>query len=129
MMQSLAYDIEAVMVEAIASGLFVSLCTLQAPSGVFGPSGAPDGVYVPVAGLVDIPCIAPPLQAGETRTLQEIEASDMQRVLLAGYYPTIDEGWRNGWQAVVDGVAYILFGVRGDSQNQSTELTVKRVTN
>ena len=53
----------------------------------------------------------------------------MQRVLLAGFYPTIDEGWRNGWQAVVDGVAYILFGVRADSQSQMTELTVKRVTN
>ena len=128
MYQGIQYDIEAVMVEAVDTGLFVSLCTLQAPSGVFTASGSPDGLYVAVAGLVDIPCIAPPLQAGETRTLAEIEASDMQRVLLAGYYPTIDEGWRNGWQAVVDGVAYILFGVRGDSQSQMTELTVKRVT-
>ena len=129
MNQDLRYEIENVMAEALDAGLFVSLCTLKEPSGVFLAGGAPDGLYTDVAGLVGIPCIAPPLQAGETRTLAEIEASDMQRVLLAGYYPTIDEGWRNGWQAVVDGVAYILFGVRGDSQNMMTELTVKRVTN
>ena len=129
MMQDLQFDIDSVMTEAVATGRFVSLCTLQAPSGVFTASGAPDGVYVPVDGLVDLPCTAPPLASGETRTLQDIEALDHNTVLLEGYFPTIDEGWRNGWQAVVDGVAYILFGVRGDSQSQMTELTVKRVTN
>ena len=128
MTQGFDYEIENVMAEAIGTGLFVSFCTLQEPSGDFNASGAPDGLYVDVAGLVDIPCMAPPINAGETRTLAEIEASDMQRVLLAGYYPTIDAGWRNGWRAVVDGVAYDLAGVRGDRQSQMKELTVKLVT-
>ena len=128
MMQGLQFDIDSVMTEAVATGRFVSLCTLQAPSGVFTTSGAPDGLYVPVGGLVDLPCTAPPLASGETRTLQDIEALDHNTVLLEGYYPTIDEGWRNGWIATVDGTDYILAGVRSDSQGMMTELTVKRVT-
>ena len=128
MTQGFDYEIENVMAEVADTGLFVSLCTLQEPSGTFTASGAPDGLYVDVPGLVGIPCMAPPINAGETRTLAEIEASDMQRVLLDGYYPTVDAGWRNGWRAVVDGVAYDLAGVRSDSQSMMTELTVKLVT-
>ena len=52
MNQGLQYEIEHVMVEANDTGLFVSLCTLQTPSGTFTLSGAPDGLYVDVAGLV-----------------------------------------------------------------------------
>ena len=128
MTQGLQFEIESVMVEALDTGMFVSLCTLQEPSGTFTAGGAPDGLYADVAGLVGIPCMAPPINAGETRTLAEIEASDMQRVLLDGYYPTMDAGWRNGWRAVVDGVAYDLAGVRSDSQSRMTDLTVKLVT-
>lgn len=41
---------------ARATGLFCSLCTFQAPSGVLTDNGYPDGTFVNVAGLVEIAC-------------------------------------------------------------------------
>ena len=128
------------MVEAIDTGLFVSLCTLQTPSGTFTLSGAPDGLYNNVAGLVNIPCTAPPpaesrVQATTVRDLAEITASELHHVLLAGYYPSVDLGWRGEgadatgpWRALIDGWAYEIMGVESDSQSQMTRLMVKLTT-
>jgi hypothetical protein len=131
--------IAGVMPATVATGLFVSLFTAQAPSGAFGPTGAPDGLYADVAGLVNIPCTAPPpsanrVQATTVRDLAEITASELHHVLLAGYFPALDLGWRGEgtpkgeWQAIVDGWAYTIMGVESDSQSQMTRVQVKLET-
>ena len=127
------YDLDAVMPEAIKTGLFVSLCTIQAPSGIFNASGAPDGNYVDVAGLVDIPCTAPPpseirIQSTELKGLAEIMAAQLKHVLLNGYYPTLEAGIRSGWQAVIDGTVYDALGAESDSQGTQTRMEVKLAT-
>lgn len=126
-----------------ASGLLSSLCTCQAPSEVLDDSGAPDGNYVDVAGLMNIPCTAPPpsdarIQATEVRALAEITAAELHHVLLNGYYPAIDLGWRNGWRLMlgdddgagnlINGYAYDIMGVESDSQEQLTRIEVKLAT-
>ena len=133
---ALSYPMDVVR----ASGLLSSLCTCQAPSGVFDDSGAPDGNYVDVSGLVNIPCTAPPpsdarIQAPEVRALAEITASELHHVLLNGYYPPIDLGWRDGWRLMlgdndgagnlINGYAYDIMGVESDSQEQMTRIEVK----
>jgi len=130
MYQGLSYEIAAVMPEAIATGLFVSLCTIQQPSGTFDAGGAPDGLYVDVDGLQDIPCTAPPsskkmaIASNEKKTMPQVEAFNFLHVLLSGYYPTILQSWR----AVVDGDSFDIIGTEHDSQMQMTRLMVRVVT-
>lgn len=126
----LAGDIAAVMPAAIDTGLFPSLCTFRSPSGVLTDSGAPDGLYVDIAGLVAIPCTAPPvstarLQASEIRSMAEILATEPHHVLLAGYYPAARAAWLGGAQAVIDGLAYTVMGVEHDSQKTMTRVSVR----
>jgi len=136
---ALSYPMDVVR----ASGLLSSLCTCQAPSGVFDDSGAPDGNYVDVSGLVNIPCTAPPpsdarIQATEVRALAEITAAELHHVLLDNYYPAIDLGWRGGWRLMlgdndgagnlINGFAYDIMGVESDSQEQLTRIEVKLET-
>jgi hypothetical protein len=139
MMQGLAADLSAVMPEVIASGLLVSLFTAQAPSGVYGATGAPDGTYANVAGLVNIPCTSPPISdsrllAGEVKALAEIAASEFHHVLLDAYYPAIDAGWRDGWRCTIasppDMVPYAfdIKGYEGDSQSKMSRVAVQLVT-
>jgi hypothetical protein len=125
------------MPAAVASGLFVSLFTAREPVPTIGPTGAVEFDYTDVAGLIDIPCTAPPastsdIQATEVRTLEEITASELHHVLLAGYYPTLDAGWRGenadgkgAWIALIDGVNYTISGVESDSQSTQTRVRVK----
>lgn len=139
----IARAISQVMPSAIATGLFVSLATFQAPSGTFDAGGAPDGLYGDVPGLVNIPCTAPPpsearVQATEVRALAEITAGELHHVLLNGYYPAVDLGWRDGWRVMlgdndgtghmVRGFAYDLMGVESDSQSQMSRVQVKLST-
>ena len=136
---ALSYPMDVVR----ASGLLSSLCTCQAPSGVFDDSGAPDGNYVDVSGLVNIPCTAPPpsdarIQATEVRALAEITAAELHHVLLDNYYPAIALGWRGGWRLMlgdndgagnlINGFAYDIMGVESDSQEQLTRIEVKLAT-
>jgi hypothetical protein len=121
------------MPEVIATGLLVSLFTAQMPSGNLGPSGAPDGLYIDVAGLVNIRCTAPPpsdarIQATEIKQLADISAAEMHHVLLDAWYPALDNGWRDGWRCVVDSVAYDIMGVESDSQMRMTRVMIKLVT-
>lgn len=126
MKQGLDYDIASVVPAAVNTGRFVSLCTIQQPSGTFGASGAPDGTFTNVAGMVNIACMSAPVSnlriiATEEKTLAEILATKPRHVLLAGYYPTIQTNYR----AVVDGTAYDILGVESDSQAQMTRLMVR----
>lgn len=122
-----------IMAEVIATGLLVSLCTIQAPSGILTASGAPDGLYANVSGLVSIRCISAPesmkrIGAKEERTEPQITDLNSNHVLLEGYYATLEAGWRDGWRAVIDGASYDLQGVESDSQAQMTRLKVTLVT-
>jgi hypothetical protein len=126
----LAYTLPEVMPAAIATGLFVSLCTIQQPDGLFVDAGQPSGNFVNVAGFIDIPCTAPPtsdlrITADEKKSLEKIETFSSLHVLLGGYYPGVEYGTGKGWRAVVDGYPFDLLGAEHDSQKQMTRLAVR----
>jgi hypothetical protein len=130
MYQGLALEIAAVMPQALATGLFVSLATFQAPDGLSGPSGAPSNTFADVADLVDIPCMNAPvseirIQALELKALQEIDSVSLRHVLLNAWYPQIEDGAANGWRCIVDGVTYDLMGAESDSQGTQTRLELR----
>jgi hypothetical protein len=127
--QGFSYELEAVMPMALDTGLFVSLCTIQQPSGNLGVSGAPDRTYVNISGLVDIPCTSAPTSIGsisatERKSVSEIQQSNANHVLLGGHYPQIENGSGQGWRAVIDGINYDLLGAESDSQGQMTRIEV-----
>jgi predicted butyrate kinase (DUF1464 family) len=143
MYQGIGADIAAVMAEANASGLYVSLIQFQTPTG-FGASRAPSGSYVNVPGLVDlftgssaIGCMDAPLAPGtisalESKSLTEIESQGIRHVSLNGYYPQVIENWSSeqenmNWRAIVDGVAYEVFSVEADSQTTQTRVKLRLV--
>lgn len=116
------------MASALATGLLSSLCTIQEPSGVFGPSGAPDGAWVNVTGLVLLACQVSPLSmstginGSEMKMTPEILSQQPLHVLLDGNYPTITTKMR----AVIDGEAADIEAVEQDSQARMTRLLVTR---
>jgi hypothetical protein len=135
MNQGLAYEVASVMPVAVATGLFISLCTLSAPDGNFGPSGAPSNTYAPVSGLVNIPCMdsVPSIarvQATEVKELEDIMSKGYRHILLDGYYPEASPDGQipTNWLATIDGVVYDLLGVEHDSQNTQTRLELELVT-
>lgn len=128
-----------VMPAALATGLFVSLARFQSPSTDFDSAGAFSGTYTDIAGLVDLPCTAPPkstdaIRATEQRAPQDIIGSEWLHVLLNAYYPTLDAGWRGDgtppgpWRMVIDGRNYEIEGVESDSQRQMTRVTARLST-
>ena len=131
--------IARVMPAAIASGLLVSLCTIQKPAGTYNPGGSPTGDYANVAGLINIPCMDAvesqgSIQATEVQALAEIQSKGIRHVFLSGYYPdiisaaTVVTGVGAGWRAVVDGIAYDLLGAEPDSQSTQTRLHLQLVS-
>jgi hypothetical protein len=130
MNQNFSNEIGLVMVAALDTGLFVSLCTISAPDGNLGPSGAPSNTFVDIPGLIDIPCMdAVPsearIQATEVKDLAEILATGLRHVALNGYYPQIIPGVALGWRATVDGTVYDLIGAEPDSQGTQTRLHLR----
>jgi hypothetical protein len=140
MLQSIQYDVQQAATEAqVWSGLLVSLCTLLKPDGTLTVDGAPSGNFIPVPGLINIPCmdavLAPGnIEATEARELEEIMAKSYRHVMLNGYYPQCfttssgASGAPEGWQVVVDGVTYNLLGAEPDSQGTQTRLKCQLVT-
>lgn len=132
MRQTLDLDIAAVMPAVLATGLLSSLCTITVSTDTFDAGGAPvaSAAYVPVAGMVDIPCTAPPLMtndrmvASEVKRLEEIRSEDSRHVLLGGYYPAITDEHR----ALIDGVEFDIVNTEWDSQKVMTRIAVERVT-
>jgi hypothetical protein len=140
--------VQNVMPAAIASGIFVSLFTAQEPIPTINSLGAVDFDYANVAGFVGIPCTAPPESTGgitatEVRALDEIVASELHHVLLNGYYPGLDAGWRGenadgkgAWIAFIApsaaapavGFQYEIIGVESDSQSIMTRVRIKLAT-
>lgn len=135
MYQGLGLDIAAVMPQALATGLFVSLCTIRKPDDVFGESGAPSGTYVDVPGLTNIKCMMAPdsvdrfsIEADETKKASQIESDSWFHVLLERFVEELgpDTNWGNdGWVAVVDGQQYDLIGAENDSQFTQTRLSLR----
>lgn len=131
--------IARVMPAVRATGLQVSLATFQSPLQDFS-TGMQQNVWVDVAGLVAIHCQLGPetdmsVVANEQRTQPMITASNLHRLELDDFYPTVEPGWRGedpilkgAWRVVVDGVPYMITGVENDSQKQVTRLCVKDVT-
>lgn len=130
--QGLGRDIAAVMPLAVATGLFVSVCSAYAPTGALTASGAPTGTYAPVSGLQNIPCMSAPtsdsrITATETKAESEVISANSNHVLLAGYYPTFPTGTDEAWQVHIDGVVFDLLGAESDSQSTQTRLNVQVV--
>ncbi len=135
MNQGMTADISQVMVLAVGSGLFVSSFTAQQPDGVISGPGAPSGTYTDVVGLTAIQCMDAPaitaqikVEAFQVRTGAQVLSQADRHVLLDGYYPTLQNGWRDGWRAIVDGVTYNIFGVEPDSQRTQTRVTLQLAT-
>ncbi len=123
------------MEAAVATGLFISLCTISEPAN--SDTGAPDGSYTDVSGLVGIVCMDAPeglgsgLSANEAKAAAEIESMAMRHVLLDRYYSELSPStnWGDvGWRATVDGVIYDLMGAEADSQQTQTRLLLRKVT-
>ena len=124
------FAIQGVVPSAVQTGLYTELCTIQLPDGVFDDRGFPSGNYVNAAGLIDIQCMVAPvssirISAKEQKTVEEITASSLFHVLLAGYYPSIDMLWRSGAKVVLNDLnSWDIIGVESDSQSQMTRLQV-----
>jgi hypothetical protein len=135
MNQNLSYELDGIMPAVIATGLLVSLFTAQAPSSVLGGTGAPDGSYSNVLGLVNIACTVPPynfsdtsIRADEMKAIPEIAATGPLHVLLDSNYPLLAAGWRSGWRCLIDGTNFDILGVESDSQSKMTRVSVRLVT-
>lgn len=148
MNQTLNYEIGQVMTEAVATGLFVSLCTIQVPDTNFDAAGAPSGTFVNATGsltllngttitisptLVNVACMDAPaatgtIQATEVKALQEIKSKGIRHVLLDKAYPQILTLIANGQvRAVIDGMGYEVFGAEQDSQDTQTRLHLEKI--
>ncbi len=129
----IAAGIAGVMPIVRATGLLVSLATFQSPDAADFPDGFYSGNYQDVPGLVDLPCMSAPISvdsfnADESKALPQITSSAARHVLLDGFYPAAVDGWREGWQIVVDGQSFDVLGVEGDSQSQMTRVRITDVT-
>lgn len=129
----LGYAIPQVMQSAYASGLFVSLCTVQQPSTTQGPTGNPLNGFTDITGLIDIPCMdAPPsmarIQATEMKDVAEILSKGLRHVLLNQCFPDAINWSGRAYRVVIDGVVYDLLGAEVDSQAVMTRLDLQLVT-
>ena len=146
-MNAIQTAISSVMATARATGLFSSVATFQRPSGVFTGGGAPDGLYVNVAGLDAVACMkamngdpSAMVKASTRRTVPTREASGVWHILLDNLYPAVEKGWRGEddanpgpWRVLVTDVdgtvkAYDIRGVERDSQAQMNRVEGYLVT-
>lgn len=137
MLQDIQSLLTGVMPAAVATGLFVSVCTFQDRAGgdnpVLDSSGQVDldnSDYVDVPGLVGIQCmfavnvVTRPDSTGGARLQMEFTESGNRHLLLNGWYPQILQRYI----VYVDGVRYQLTpgAVESDSQRQQTRLAVRQ---
>ena len=137
MLQTMNYALSRVVPSAILTGLIVSKCSVFAPDGNYGASGAPSGLYtIPV--ISDIACMDAVQREGaitatEVREIKEIQSKGLRHVWLAGdFYTHLFPLIQAGLQAVItdaQGVtAYNVFGVEPDSQNRMTRLHLEVIS-
>ena len=128
-----AQSVARVMPAVRASGLLASLATFQSSDAADFPDGFSSGEYLPIAGLVDLPCIASPqdtsyVAADEVKAVQMVTAEELLHVSFGTVYPALDAGWRTGWRVEIDSVDYDVVGVGQDSQGQHSVCRVRLVS-
>ena len=135
MYQGQAYLVDYVILAALDTGLFISLVTIQEPTGVQTADGSQaqtggdsgDG-WNNVAGLINLPAMDAPeadnrIRAKTERNPEFIEGFQFRHLLLGGYYPQIEQF--DNWRCIVDGQAYDPVGVESDSQRTQTRLLLQ----
>lgn len=140
--QVITYTTAGFMARAVATGLFVSTVTIQAPPTTLDATGAPTGPYVNVSGLVAIQCMDAPdnlgssLSAWEKNEMPQVESFAKRHILLKQYYASLSPStnWGDlGWRAVVrhtvtgETQTYDLRGAEADSQQTQTRLCLRAV--
>ena len=139
MLQTMAFAISQVMPQAVKTGLFLEHCTISQPDGVLDSFGAPSGTFVPVTGLISIPCMNAVTREGsmlanQQRDVPEIKSSAFRHVALAGYYydtifPLIKEGLiASVTDALGVATTYNVRGAEPDSQGTQTRLSLEVVS-
>ncbi len=139
MNQSLEYEIDAAMEQILETGLFSSLCTIQAPDGVIGASGAPSGVYANVTGLVGLACLDAPehltsASGSEGKTSASVISKTARLVHLDAFYSQLSPqtNWGDvGWIAIITGptgtvTTYDITSADADSEQITTVLRLQR---
>jgi len=82
------------------SGFFASTVTILRSSGVRDDYGEPTLTWAPLSGHVDLPAmvaggdVSVRLKKQEFRTSQAVWEVEYRRVLITGFYATIDQGDR-----------------------------------
>jgi hypothetical protein len=140
MLQSLTYDVQQAVTEAANSGLVVSVCTIQVPSGNKGPSGSPDNTWIPFPGVpAGMPCMdavtSASVQATEAKALAEIESKGLRHVWLTACYPQLVNLKLSGVQVralitdpVGNTITYEVLGFEDDSQGTQTRFECQKVS-
>ena len=139
MLQTMAYALSQVVPQVVLTGIVVSSCSVFAPDGHKGVSGAPSGLFtVPVItniGCVDAVPREGSIQADEIRAEKEIQSKGLRHVWLTGnYYAQLFPLLQKGLQAQVTDPApkgtttYNVYGVEPDSQGTQTRLKLEVVS-
>lgn len=134
--QSLNLILPMVMEVVNASGMLTQLASFQLPSGNFTDNGMPDGLFVDVAGLTELPCKVSSMRfdraiGSEVQTLARQVSTDTSYVLFGALYPQAETVWRNGGQLVIDGAVYPnadIVGVSSDSMGTHTSILLRTVS-
>lgn len=126
----------AVMPLARATGLFVSLATVQQATNTQDALGQVDLTntgFATIAGCSLIPCMRAPYsinnpKADEKESPTMVESMNEFHVLLNDWYPQIPEADAStgDLRVILDGVAHIICGVESDSQFTQTRLRCKQ---
>jgi hypothetical protein len=132
--QEQGYTVDYAVPAVFETGLIVSLCTIQQPTGEQTADGSPlmtggdsgDG-WNNVAGMINLRCMNGPeadarIRAKTERQTEYIEAFQFRHLFIPGYYAI--EQFDN-WRAIVDGQAYDPIGVESDSQKTQTRLLLQ----
>lgn len=125
-------DVSQVMPLAVATGLFISLATVQQATNTLDATGQvdlTDSGFATIAGCANIACMRAPLSfnsptANEQDT-PEKEATDNQfHLLLDDYYPQIPEAAESvgDLRVIIDGITHTVDGVEFDSQKTQTRI-------
>jgi hypothetical protein len=122
-------DVSQVMDMALATGLFVSLCTIQEPPDTVNAQGGQNldpADYVDIsAELTNIPCmeavmtVIRPDVTDEVKLAKYTKERSVSHVLLYGYFPQIEQRH----QAVIDGIPHDILAVEWSSQKVTGKQT------
>jgi len=84
------------------------------------------GTWKVVSGLEDLACQISPADGGEERRADMTPVIYTHRIVIAGYYPEIQENYK---AVMDDGVVFDIVKVEHDSQQKTTPIMARLVTN